>query len=243
MNRPMMLALGAGLVLAASTGVHAYDGSGAANGGTVKGQVKYAGTPPAPEKIEITKDQAKCGTEAEGKFKEDLVVGAGGGIANAVVHIKGIAKGKAFPGGDQPPTLDQRVCQFRPHVVLVPAGGTLSVLNSDGILHNVHTYAEANPPVNKAQPGFKKQIQLKFEKPEFPVRVECDAHSWMQGWIVVQEDPYYAVTDEAGNFSISDVPAGTYDVEIWQEKLGKQNASVTVAANGEAEVAVSYPAQ
>jgi plastocyanin len=170
------------------------------------------------------------------------VVGDSGGIANAVVRIKGITKGKPFPGGDQPPTLDQRVCQFRPHVVLVPAGGTLSVLNSDGILHNVHTYAEANTPVNKAQPGFKKQIQLKFEKPELPVRVECDAHSWMRGWIIVQEDPYYAVTDENGNFSIGDVPAGTYDVEIWQETLGKKNASVTVAAGGEAEVAVSYTA-
>jgi len=243
MNRSRMLALGAGLVFAMTTGAHAYDGSGAVNGGTVKGQVKYEGTPPVREKIEITKDAAKCGTESEGKFKEDLVVGAGGGIANAVVRIKGIAKGKAFPAGDQPPTLDQRVCQFRPHVVLVPAGGTLSVLNSDGILHNVHTYGEANPPVNKAQPGFKKQIQLNFEKPEFALRVECDAHPWMKGWIVVQEDPYYAVTDEAGNFSIGDVPAGTYDVEIWQETLGKQSASVTVAAGGEAVLAVSYPAQ
>jgi plastocyanin len=234
----MMLAIGAVWALALATGAGAYEGTGVTGGGTVKGQVKYGGVAPAREKIEVTKDAAKCGAEGP-KLKEDLVVGAGGGIANAVVHIKGITKGKAFKT-DEPPTLDQRVCQFRPHVTLVPAGGTLSVLNSDGILHNVHTYGEANAPVNKAQPGFKKQIQIEFAKPE-TMRVECDAHPWMKGWIVVQDDPYYAVTDENGNFSIAEVPAGTYEVEVWQETLGKQTASVTVSAGGEAVVAVGYP--
>ncbi len=236
MNRAMMLAIGA--VWALATGASAYEGTGVTGGGTVKGQVKYGGAAPAREKVEVTKDAAKCGTEGP-KLKEDLVVGAGGGIANAVVRIKGITAGKAFKT-DEPPTLDQRVCQFRPHVTLVPAGGTLSVLNSDGILHNVHTYGEANAPVNKAQPGFKKQIQIEFAKPE-TMRVECDAHPWMKGWVVVQEDPYYAVTDENGTFSIAEVPAGTYEVEVWQETLGKQTASVTVSAGGEAVVAVGYP--
>ncbi len=235
-----LVAAGVTLVVGSSAG--AYEAVAVSGGGTIKGQVKYGGAPPARVKIDITKDQKVCGAETE-KLKEDLVVGAGGGIQNAVVRIVGIEKGAALKPASPNPTLDQKVCQFRPHVAMFPAGSTLDVLNSDGILHNVHTYGEANPPVNKAQPGFKKQIQLNFAKPEFPIRVECDAHPWMRSWLVVQDHPYYAVTEESGSFSIANVPAGDYDLEIWQETLGRQTAKVSVPAGGEATVSVTFPAK
>jgi plastocyanin len=229
----------AGLVFLVASGAWAYEATTVANGGTINGTVTFQGTPPAPQKIEVTKDANVCGAEGA-KISEAVVVGPGGGIANAVVRLTGITKGAALPAAK--PTLDQKVCQFRPHVVLIPAGGTLTVMNSDGILHNVHTYGEANPPVNKAQPGFKKQIELQFDKPEFPIRVECDAHSWMKAWLVVHEHPYYAVTDASGNFTLANVPPGDYDLEVWQETLGRKTAKVSVPAGGTVTAAVVFAA-
>jgi hypothetical protein len=229
----------AALVLLFGARALAYEGGPVAGGGSIKGTVKLEGAAPARASIEVTKDAKVCGAEGN-KVSEELVVGPGGGIANVVVRLSNITKGAALAPAK--PTLDQRVCQFRPHVLLFPAGSTLNVVNSDGILHNVHTYGEANPPVNKAQPGFKKQIDLQFDKPEFPIRVECDAHPWMKAWLVVQEHPYYAVTDEGGTFSLADVPPGTYELEAWQEKLGRKTATVTVPAGGAATVAVSFAA-
>lgn len=216
----------------------AYEAISVTNGGTIKGLVQYDGAPPARGQIDITKDARVCASEGATKLKEDLIVGSGGGIANVVVRLTGITKGAALEPAKA--TLDQKTCQFRPHVLLLPAGGTLDVINSDGILHNVHTYGEANAPINKAQPGFKKQIQLTFDKPEFPVRIECDAHPWMKAWLVVQEHPYYALTDESGAFTIANVPPGEYELEAWQETLGKQTAAVSVAASGEASATISF---
>jgi plastocyanin len=227
----------AGLWLAASAG--AYEATAVANGGSVSGQIRYAGAAPARAKIEVTKDVGVCGTEA--KLSEDLIVGAGGGVANVVVRLADITKGAALAPAT--PVFDQKVCQFRPHVLLIPAGSTVDVLNSDGILHNVHTYGQANPPTNQAQPGFRKKIQLKFDKPEFPIKVQCDAHPWMSAWFVVQEHPYYALTDEKGAFKLANVPPGDYELEAWQEKLGKQTAKVSVKAGADAAVTITYAAK
>jgi plastocyanin len=231
-------ALAALAVAAAAPGYEAMEVTG---GGSVSGQVKYAGTPPARAKIDVTKDVNVCAKE--NKLSEELIVGTGGGIANVVVRLANITKGAALKPASPNPTFDQKVCQFRPHVLVFPAGSTVDVLNSDGILHNVHTYSQTNPPSNQAQPGFKKQIQIKFEKPEFPIKIQCDAHPWMSGWFVVQEHPYYAVTDESGAFKIANVPAGDYDLEAWQEKLGKQTAKVSVKPGADTAVTITYAAK
>lgn len=198
--------------------------------GTISGTVKLAGAPPAAKKLTVTKDTAKCGQE---KLSEELIVGKGGGLKNAVVNLVGIT-GKPMKL-DKNPTLDQKTCQFIPHVLIVPAGGILDILNSDGILHNIHTYSTKNPTINKAQPGFKKKMTEKFAQPEI-VKVTCDAHAWMNGWIVVADHPYYAVTDDAGSFKLTNVPTGTYKLRVWQESLGEQVKEITVKAGEEAKV-------
>lgn len=213
--------------------VWAYEGGDVANGGKITGTVTFAGEAPAMEKIEATKDAEVCAKTE--KFEESLVVGDSNGLKNVVVSITNIEKGKAraSEGG----TLDQKECVYTPRVVLSPAGADLTILNSDGILHNIHTYSEANPSINKAQPKFRKKMTQKFEKPE-TVRLECDAHSWMKGWLVVTDHPYYAVTDASGVFELSDVPAGSYTLKFWHETLGETTQDVTVEAGGEASVAV-----
>ena len=213
----VVLAATAGVALCFSVGA----GIASAAGGTISGQVKLDGAAPAPKEVEVTKDKEVCGLHKH--FTEDLIVDSGGGIANAVVIVKG-AKGDMKPSEV---TFDQKGCDYVPHVLAFPAGSTVKIVNSDGILHNIHTYSTANPSFNMAQPKFKKIISQKVDKPEV-IKVTCDAHGWMHGWWVATDTPYFAVTDDKGNYTIKDVPAGDYTVEVWQEKLGTDDQKASV---------------
>ena len=212
--------------------------SGASNrvaaqgGGAIVGEVKFAGTPPEPKVVKVNKDNQACGNE---KKSEELVVGPNKGIQWAVVSLPD-GKGSA-PKPAKKPTLEQKTCQFHPHVLLVPAGAEVDVTNPDGVLHNIHSFPTVNPSVNKAQPKFKKVMEVKFgDKPEI-VRVQCDAHSWMLGWVVLMGHLHYAVTDEKGAFKLENVPPGKHKVEVWHETLGKMTKEVEVKAGAETKVA------
>ncbi len=211
--------------------VGAYEAGEVSGGGVVAGVVKFSGTAPARAAINIDRDKEVCGKES--KLSEELIVGADGGVQNAVVYLAAIGKGKAWPA--ETVTLDQNGCHFDPHVVLATPDTEMEVLNSDGILHNLHSYSKTNRAFNVAQPGFKKKMKRKFASPEF-VKVACDAHGWMKGYIVVREHPYYAVTDEKGAFKLEDVPAGDYELKVWHETLGKKTQKVSVSSGGEAAV-------
>jgi plastocyanin len=204
----------------------------AQDAGSVSGRITFAGDPPAKKKLDITKDKEVCGTVEH--FDDSLVVGPDKGVKNAVVTVVG-AKGGKF--ASQKVELDQKGCQYVPRVVVVPTTGELNILNSDGILHNIHTYSTANAAINKAQPKFKKVMTEKFSKPEI-IKAACDAHAWMAGWIVVTDHPFVAVTDAKGSFTIKDVPPGNYKVEIWHETLGKQVKEVSVKAKEDAKLTV-----
>jgi len=202
-------------------------------GGTIAGEVKVTGAPPAPKTVKVNKDNEVCGSE---KKVADVEVGAGQGLVNAVVSVPGVKGAKPAKKA----VLDQKGCEFRPRVVMM-APGELEILNSDGVLHNIHTFSTANPPVNKAQPKFKKTMTEKFDKPEV-IKVQCDAHSWMQGWIVVAETPG-AVTDDKGTFKIENVPAGKQKVEVFHPVLGKQTKEVEVKAGQETKVSFELAAK
>lgn len=196
--------------------------------GTIVGKVKYDGTPPPPRTAKVEQNTEVCGTEQQSEF---LIVGPDQGLKWAVVQVADA--GGATPRSE-PPTMDQNGCRFVPRVVIARPGEELAVLNSDGILHNVHTVSEKNTPINKAQPGFVKSLPVTFAEPEM-VRLKCDVHGWMRGWIMVTDDPA-AVTDDSGSFTVTDVPAGTHEVTVWHEKLGRQTKEVTVADGGETVV-------
>ncbi len=232
MSVKTLVALVVGASLPLTSMAWSYDAGAVSGGGSISGTVKFAGTAPEPKPIEVTKDTAVCAKTP--KFEESLVVGEGNGLKNVVVSITNISSGKEF--GDAM-ALDQKECVYTPHITLTQVGTELAILNNDGILHNIHSYSEANPAFNQAQPKFRKKLKKTFEQPEI-VRVECDAHGWMKGWIVVMEHPYYAVSDGSGAFTLTDVPAGEYEVKFWHETLGEAMQNVTVEAGGEASVSV-----
>lgn len=202
-----------------------------ADGGTIRGQVKLKGEAPTPEGVEITKDEDTCGKTE--KITEKLLVGADNGLQNVVVSIENIQGGKRQRR--EGALLDQKDCRYVPHVVLIPVGGNLTMRNSDGILHNIHSHSVENSPFNKPQPKFKKTIQETFTKAEI-IKVTCDAHPWMSGWIIVHEHPYYTVTDESGRFVLSDVPPGEYTLRIWHETLGERHHFVKVMPKAEVQI-------
>lgn len=213
----------------------AYEEGKVDNGGRVAGTVKFLGPLTPPAKREVSRDREVCGQEP--KTSEALLVSTQG-LKNVVVYLDGIKQGKAF--SNAPVELDQHKCWFVPHVLLVRAGQPFTLLNSDGILHNFHTQGTpANSALNKAQPKFKRRLSIKIDNPDI-ILANCDVHEWMSAVIVVMAHPYYALTDETGSFTLSDVPPGRYTLVFWHEVLGKQTREVVVAAGGEAKVAVEF---
>jgi plastocyanin len=230
MNKLGSLVLVAALVTAPAISMAAYEGGDVKDGGSISGTVKFKGTAPAPKKLDVGKDKEICGKTP--KMDQSLIV-EGGNLVNAVVTITDIKKGKKIEL--KKVQVDQNGCEYKPHVLAFPAGSPVEIINDDGILHNVHSYSKLNSPFNMAQPKFKKTLEVKIDKPE-AVEIKCDVHGWMHGWLVATDNPYFAVTDKSGSFKLENVPAGSYTVEVWQEKLGKSTQKVTVKAKEDAKV-------
>ena len=207
------------------------------NGGAVTGSVKFVGTPPPIEKIEVSKDPAICGKE---KVVETVQVGSGGGLKDVVIWLDGIAKGKDW-GPIDGGTVDQKECHYTPYIQIVRAGGSLDVVNSDQVLHNIHAYYKDTETLfNLAQPMAGMKTPKKLEK-SGPVHLRCDVHSWMSAWVFVAAHPYYSVSSADGAFTLDGVPAGSYKLHAWHSKFGEKTADVTVSAGGKATAEFSMP--
>ena len=200
---------------------------------TIKGNVRYSGTRVEKKTFPVTIDQYLCGKEKEAG---DLVLSSANGIRNVVVSLNGVPAGSKAPVNAAPAKMDQKQCVFVPRVVVVPVGGTVEFLNSDRLLHNVRGGGKENPPFNRAQPH-ARTIAIGFKSPEV-LRVDCDLHSWMRGWIVVAEHPFYAVTNEEGEFVFENVPPGKYKLQAWQEILGRVDQEVAVSGEGTQTITV-----
>ena len=222
-------------VIAPATGVAT---PGDASAGAIKGSVTVKGTTPELKKLAVTIDQYVCGKE---KNPEDLVLSPQGGVRSAVVWLDKPPAGAPVAAPPSATTMDQKDCVFAPRVVVVPAGGRIDFLNSDRLLHNLHSTPSANPPFNRTQPK-GRTITITFEKPEI-IRVMCDLHSWMRGWVVVAEHPYYVLTDGSGDFELRGLPPGRYTLKAWQERLGTISKDVVVGDQDPTPVTLEMPAR
>jgi hypothetical protein len=217
------------VVLAATTCptpgfAQAYQAGTVTGGGSITGKVVFNGTVPT-RKVIPTKDVEVCGRP----YEETLIqVGPDKGVQNAVVYLADVAKGKAWPAQAQPAHIDNVKCKFQPNVQVVRPG-KMEVVNSDPVLHNTHGYYGRRTAFNLALPNKDQRIPVDLPRAG-AVRVDCDAHGWMEGWVYVVDNPYYAVTGADGKFSISDVPAGTYKLVVAHPMTDPLEQSVTVAA-------------
>jgi plastocyanin len=204
-------------------------------GGAIKGKVVYTGSVPTPKKVDITIDQYVCGNT---KDAGDLLLSPQKEVRNAVVWLENPPAG-APAAVPEKTEMDQNGCVFIPRVVIVPAGGTVDFLNSDRLLHNIHATPKFNVSFNRTQPK-SRTIPITFEKPEI-VRINCDLHSWMIGWVVVAAHPFYAITGADGQFNFDNLPPGQYKLQIWHERLGTVPANVTVGDQQPARITVELP--
>ena len=237
----------AALALVAVAGVaFGYTEAPVPDGGTLAGRVRFAGDPPRGEPDAVRKNTDVCG---DAKPFQALVVGSRKGVKNTVVYLESVERGKK-PAELE---LDNAKCLFVPHVSAVMAGAKVRVRNSDAILHNTHGFHDKLTVFNIALPtrGQVIDITQRIKKPGV-VDVQCDAHTHMRAWIVVRDNPYFAVTDESGQFTIMEIPPGRYKVVAWHEGwvvTGKDKdgrpiydaprvltQEVTVPAKGEAAV-------
>ncbi|MFQ5608121.1 MAG: carboxypeptidase regulatory-like domain-containing protein [Candidatus Zixiibacteriota bacterium] len=200
------------------------------DGGTVSGVVRFDTNYPKRKKIRVSKDNEVCGTIK--RSERFLVSKDNKGLQNVLVTIEGISAGKA-PSPVKSVTLQQSGCTYIPHfqAAEIGAGGIeLKLLNDDGIFHNVHTYQNDSTLFNIPHLGFQKELVRSISDAGV-VTVKCDVHEWMGANIALLKDqPYFAVTDGNGDFTITDVPSGAYTVKAWHEALGAMEKQVTVAA-------------
>lgn len=195
----------------------------------VTGTVKVDGKVPEAKPIEMSAVKECAQQHADPVYDETVVAGENGELANVVVAIKTDDAGAL--GGEvpkAPAVLDQKGCVYEPHVLALMVGQDLVVKNDDPFLHNVHSLAKENPAFNFGQPN--KDPGKKVDSPKVPekFRVKCDVHPWMSAYIAVFEHPFFAVSDDKGQFRIKGLPDGEYDVEAWHEKFGTQAGKVTV---------------
>lgn len=228
------LGLAAALALAGSV---ALPGASLA-GGVIQGKISFEGTAPKPTKLQMDADPFCASAHSEPVYSEEVVVNDGA-LQNVFVYLDGAP---SKPAPTEPAVLDQRGCEYHPHVLGLQVGQPLKILNSDKTLHNVHAMPKKNQPFNFAMPKFVKKKEAKFGQPEVMVHVKCDVHPWMSGYIGVLDHPYFAVSGADGTFEIKDVPPGEYTIKAWQEKYGTKEAKVKVEDGGTAKVDFSFSA-
>ncbi len=206
----MILALA---VLTPAVASATYEAIDVSDAGTVTGKVTWKGSPPAVAPMAINKNPEVCDLAGTGtRDSVRLQVSASGGVANAVVYLEGIEKGKPMDTSEL--RIDQKDCGYSPHITVAPRKSKITLKSSDEILHNMHMFGAANYNI----PFPDKNALPKTFRKSGVVRLQCDAgHGWMSAYVHVVDHPYYAVTDAEGNFELTDVPPGKYTVKMWHE--------------------------
>ena len=212
----------------------------AATAATIKGKVTFEGAVPTNPVIQMASDPA-CGNA---QVRAETFMVDNGALQNVFVHIKdGLGNKFIFDTPTEPVKLDQKGCRYTPHVVGVRVTQPLEVSNSDETMHNVHGMPETNREFNKGQPVVGMKNTVAFTAPEVMIPFKCDVHSWMIAYVGVVPHPYFAVTDKAGAFELKTIPPGTYEIEAWHEKLGRQTQTVTLAEKDSKEITFTFKPQ
>lgn len=212
--------------------------------GTISGTVKLTGTAPEMPLLQRGADAFCAGKEMRA---ETVVTGEGGALENVLVRIEpGAVRGWVPP---EPIVVDQVDCMYRPRVQGGVRGQTLEVRNSDKTSHNVHARRvpwgerrDMETVFNRGQTAGSPPLSGPIRDSDI-LKLKCDSHGWMQGYVVVSDNPYFASSATGGKFTIEKAPAGTYTLQAWHEFYGIKTAQVTVVEGETATVDFTYDAE
>jgi hypothetical protein len=201
--------------------------------GTITGDVKLVDGPPKMAPVKVTKDQDYCG---ETLLNESYLVDANGGLKNVVVYLEAVQT--AAPADPQKLNMIENTgCRYAPRILAMQKGERLRVKNNDPKLHIPHSYLNEKTVFMLSLP-FKNTILDATQKIRDAgiLKLVCDTHAWMLGYVYVFDHPFFAVTGDKGSFSIPNVPAGTYTLKAWHEDAGLNSQEVVVSEGGEVRV-------
>jgi plastocyanin len=209
----------------------------------LKGVVVLDGAAPKNVAIKMNADPVCLKENTGEQLTEAYMVGSDGkSLANVFVYVKDGLGNYVFDPPTETARIDQKGCRYHPHVFGVRVGQPIEILNSDPTLHNIHAMPKDNSEFNTAQPMQNMKITHTFDKKEVMVPFKCEVHGWMNSYVGVLDHPYFATTDDGGKFDLKNLPAGTYTIEAWHEKLGTMTQSVTIAEKESKEITFTFKA-
>ena len=200
---------------------------------SISGTVTYEGEPLKRYPLRMDADP-NCAEIYDGKrvFSRGSLIGEGGAIENVFVYLKEAPEGSAGETPAAAVRLEQRGCLYTPRILGVRVQQDIEIVNDDPTLHNVRALASANRPFNIGQPARGTRTKS-FRAPEKPIKVKCDVHPWMAAYVFVMEHSFHSTTGSDGAYRIEGLPAGSYELVFWHEKLGEQVVEVEVSGNVE----------
>ena len=190
---------------------------------SIKGVAMFSGKIEQLKPYKTGKYKKACGSDIP---NESMLID-NKGVRNSVISLHG----KTLKKKSGEYKLNQKQCQYEPHVIAIPVNSELKIHTSDPINHNIHTYSFENDPINIMFLPGQDAYSQEMEEAEI-IKVECDLHNWMRAWIIVTPNAYSTVSDSDGSFEIPDVPPGKYELTAWHETLGSITKSITVGNDG-----------
>ncbi|GAB4020111.1 MAG: hypothetical protein Fur0010_22530 [Bdellovibrio sp.] len=204
----------------------------------IKGVVNFVGQPPQGKLLRLP---SACAKQHQGEVYSDEVIVNNGKLQNVLVRIsKGLEK-RIY--NDVPNTIieiDQRGCIYKPRVAAVRINQAVEFINSDPIIHNVKSLTEKNQKFNIMMPKQGQRERRSFQNAELLLETKCSFHPWMSSYIAILDHPFYAVTNQKGEFELNGVAPGKYEIEVWHETLGVQKKEIEIAENKDVILEFSY---
>ena len=202
---------------------------------SISGTVKLDGAAPKSAKIDMSQDPA-----CKGANMAETIVADGGNLANVFVYVKEGLGDRTFDVPKGSVTIDQKGCQYHPHVLAVMTGQNIEIKNDDETTHNIHPTPKDNREWNESQPPQAAALEKNFAREEIMLPVKCNQHPWMRMFVNVTKSPFFAVTGPDGKFEIKGLPPGDYTIAFVHEKFGEQTQKVTLAAKDSKTVDATF---
>ena len=205
-----------------------------ATAGTIKGVVKFDGTPPANLKLPVG-GNAECAALHSGPAFDEAILVKNGKLQNALVYVKSGLESHVFQWPKEPVRVANEKCIYTPRVAGAMINQPIDFLNNDPTAHNIHGFSsQGDFNFTLLGKGLNKTIKLR--RPEMVLNVKCDLHPWMKGSVGVFAHPFFRITGEDGAFELKGLPPGEYELEAWHERFGVKSLKAKLDAKGDLSV-------